>query len=344
MPPLGGAGHRPWGAVIERAGPQALGCTMSARGHLVSAVLALAIWGLVALSCGPAQAVGWGADYFPNVQLITHNGKTVRLYDDLLKGKKVAVAVMYTSCSVECPLITVRMVELRKALGDHVGKDIYFYSISIDPWDRPDVLKEYAAKFGAGGPGWEFLTGKEEDIRLVTKKLGLSRTSDKANLDGHTASLMVGNVDSGQWMRNSAVDNPQFLAASMLSFLGLTKGDIGPSYAQVKPIAIDPGKYLFESRCEGCHTLGKGDKIGPDLAGLSARRGRSWVARYISDPQAMRDSRDAVALDLMPRYKIRMPPQGLDQEQLGHVLKYLESQAASAASPSAPAALGGLAR
>ena len=316
---------------------------MSARGHIVSAIPALAAWGIAALACGSAAATGWGADYFPNVPLTTHNGKTVRLYDDLLKGKKVAIAVIYTSCSAECPLITARMVELRKALGDRVGKDIFFYSISIDPWDRPDVLKEYAAKFGAGGPGWEFLTGKDEDIKLIAKMLGLSRTSDRANLDGHTASLMVGNVDAGQWMRHSAVDNPRFLAASMLSFLGLSKGEIGPTYADARPLAVDPGKYLFESRCEGCHTLGKGDKIGPDLAGLAARRERAWVARYINDPETMRNSRDPVALDLMKRYKIRMPPQGLDREQIGHVLKYLEIQTLGAAPP-VPAKVSALAR
>jgi protein SCO1 len=304
---------------------------MSARRHLVSALLALAMWGLAAAACGPANAAGWGADYFPNVTLTTHHGKTVRLYDDLLKGKKVAIALMYTSCSVQCPLITVRMVELRKALGDRVGKDIHFYSISIDPWDRPDVLNEYAAKFGAGGPGWEFLTGKDEDIKLIARKLGLSRGSDKANLDGHTASLMVGHVDKGQWMRHSAVDNPQFLAAAMLGFFGLSEGDIGPSYARARPLAVDPGRYLFESRCEGCHTLGKGDKVGPDLAGLATRRERSWVARYVSDPEKMRSSRDPAALDLMQRYRIRMPPQGLDTEQLGHVLKYLEAQTLGAA-------------
>ena len=39
-------------------------------------------------------------------------------------------------------------------LGDRVGKDIFFYSISIDPKrDTPEVMKEYAEKYHAG-PGW----------------------------------------------------------------------------------------------------------------------------------------------------------------------------------------------
>ena len=281
---------------------------------------------------GPASAAGWGAEYFPNVALTTHNGKVVRLYDDLLKGKKVAIAVMYTSCSAECPLITARMVELRKALGQHVGKDIFFYSISIDPWDRPEVLKEYAAKFGAGGPGWEFLTGNDDDIKLVTKKLGLSRLSDRDNKDGHTASLMVGNVATGQWMRNSAVDNPQFLAASMLAFLGLNEGRLGPSYAEMRQVAIDPGRYLFQARCEGCHTLGQGEKVGPDLLGLSSRRDRAWVARYIADPEKARAASDPVALDLVRRFKIRMPAHKLSPEDMAALLEYLEA-VNSAASP-----------
>lgn len=310
-------------------------------------MLSFALWCLatLGLALGPtvlASAAGWGAEHFPNVELTTHNGKKVRLYDDLLKGKKVAIAVMYTSCSAECPLITARMVELRKALGDKVGKDIYFYSISIDPWDRPEVLKEYAGKFGAGGPGWEFLTGNDDDIRLVTKKLGLSRMSDRDNKDGHTASLMIGNVDSGQWMRNSAVDNPQFLAATMLNFLGLNDGKIGPSYADVKPLAIDPGKYLFQSRCEGCHTLGKGEKVGPDLMGLATRRDRSWVARYINDPEKLRGMGDPAALDLMKRFKIRMPSQGLNVEEMTSLLKYLETSSVTALPDGAK--LGALAR
>jgi protein SCO1/2 len=302
------------------------------------------MWALAALGIlgEPASAAGWGADYFPNVELITHNGKKVRFYDDLLKGKKVAVAVMYTSCSAECPLITARMVELRKALGDRVGKDIHFYSISIDPWDRPEVLKDYAAKFGAGGPGWEFLTGSDDDIKLVTKKLGLSRLSDRDNKDGHTASLMIGDVATGQWMRNSAVDNPQFLAATMLNFLGLNDAKSGPSYAEAKPVVIDTGKYLFQSRCEGCHSLGKGDKIGPDLAGLSTRRERAWIARYVNEPERVRGAGDAAALELMKRYKMRMPAQNLGQDDLAALLKYLESQGAAQAP--AAANLSALAR
>src|SRR6266849_4573833 len=155
---------------------------------------------VVFLSVGFASAANrWGADYFPNVPLTTQDGTSVHLYDDLLKGKSVAINVIYTSCQDECPLETARLVQVQRLLGERMGKDIFFYSITIDPKrDTPEVLKTYADKFGVG-PGWLFLTGKDEDIKLATKKLGLSRARDADTRDGHGSSLMVGNEPTGQW-------------------------------------------------------------------------------------------------------------------------------------------------
>ena len=103
------------------------------------------------------------------------------------------------------------------------------------------------------------------------------------------------------------------------------------SYAEVKPVVIDTGKYLFQSRCEGCHSLGKGERIGPDLAGLSTRRERGWIARYVNEPEKVRGAGDVAALDLMKRYKMRMPAQNLGQDDLAALLKYLDSQGAAQA-------------
>ena len=32
-------------------------------------------------------------------------------------------------------------------------------------------------------------------------------------------------------------------------------------------MAFDKGQYMFSSRCSACHTIGRGDNIGPDLLG-----------------------------------------------------------------------------
>ena len=277
----------------------------------------------------PALAANlWGANYFPNVPLTTQDGTTVHFYNDLLKGKAVAINLIYTSCKDECPLETARLVQVQRLLGDHVGKDIFFYSISSDPMrDTPAVLKAYAEKFGVG-PGWLFLTGKQDDIKLIAQKLGLSRSNDAANRDGHMAFLMLGNEPTGQWMRNSAVDNPRFLATTITRFMGWPSQQPGRSYAELTQLPnIDAGAYFFQSRCAACHTVGKGDAVGPDLAGVTTRRNRAWLVRYLRAPDQLLAEQDPIAVALLAKYQdVPMPNLRLSDGEIATVLTYLEAQ------------------
>jgi len=329
--------------------------TLEAAFLAVLAAVCLAVCGLGARAHGtahetedhaaPAAAAAaaptpvanrYGAGYFPNVALVTHDGKTVRFYDDLLKGKSVAVNIIYTSCTDECPLETARLAQLQRLLGERMGKDIFFYSISIDPaHDTPEVLKAYMEKFGVG-PGWTFLTGDAADIRAVTKKLGLSRYSDAANKDGHTAILMVGDVPGGQWVRHSAVDNPEFLAASLATFFGWRETQ-QRSYGEAQPLKVGQGEYLFASRCSACHSIGQGDKMGPDLLGVTTRRERAWLLRYIQVPEQVLASGDPTAKALYEKYqKVRMPNVSLGGADVAAIVSYLEAQSAAAGSLSRP--------
>lgn len=68
---------------------------------------------------------------FPNVPLVTHEGKAVRFYDDLVKNKTVMINFMYARCGDICPGMTANLKLVQKELGDRVGKDIFMYSISL---------------------------------------------------------------------------------------------------------------------------------------------------------------------------------------------------------------------
>lgn len=289
-----------------------------------SAVLAVAL--LIAMQFTPASAQH-GPGYFPNIPLTTQDGAHVRFYDDLLSGKSVAINVIYTSCTDECPLETARMAEVQRLLGDRMGRDIRFYSISIDPeHDTPTRLKAYAEKFGVG-PGWLFLTGKKEDIQVLTKKLGLSRSNDAANKDGHVSTLMLGNEPSGQWMRNSAVDNPRFLAATMNNFFGWKDGQTGKDYAEARPVSIGKAQFLFQSRCASCHTIGGGDGIGPDLNDVTQRRDPVWLAKFIMEPEKMLAEGDPTATLLFKKYKeVRMPNLRLSDEDVTSLVSFLDAR------------------
>ena len=285
------------------------------------------------LAPAPAFAVDVGEPgYFANVPLTTHEGKVVRFYDDLLKGKSVVINLIYTSCTYSCPIESAKMAELQRILGDRVGKDIFLYSISIDPTnDTPKKLKAYATQFKAKR-GWLFLTGKKEDIKLISKQLGLSSLGDTATADGHMPSLMIGNEPTNQWMRNSAVDNPRFLATTIVNFFDGYRAKPLPTYASLKPLApVDTGQYLFQSRCSLCHTIGEGDRIGPDLLNVHKRRDPSWLSRYVAAPERLYAAGDPIAKALFAKYPtVRMPNLNLSAEEVSLLLPYIEQQSQAA--------------
>jgi protein SCO1 len=294
----------------------------------LSAALLVAV--CIAFYVRPAAADDrYKANYFPNVPLTTQDGATVHFYDDVLKGKIVAINLIYTTCQYSCPLETARLAQVQNILGDRVGKDIFFYSISIDPeHDTPKVLKAYAEKFHAG-PGWTFLTGKKTDIDLISKKMGLY-SNPALTKDGHTPHLLIGNEATGQWMRDSAGDNPKFLANLIGNFMGDWKNastTSQKSYAEAAPIHLDIGKYLFNKQCGACHTVGLGDKIGPDLLGVTTVRDRAWLTRYIREPQKVLAEKDPIATALFEKYKeVRMPMLSVSNDDLAAIIKFLESQ------------------
>ena len=295
------------------------------RKNRMSIVAVAALW---AAAASAAPNSRWGADYFPNVPLTTQDGKTVRFYDDLLKGKTVAIYLMYTTCQYSCPLDTARLAQVQRYLGDRVGKDIFFYSISIDPrHDTPEVLKSYAEQYHAG-PGWTFLTGKPGDIELISKKLGLYSEPDPANKDGHTASLLIGDEPTGQWMRNSALDNPRFLSLMIGDLLNSWKNRKAAevkSYAEAPKLDIpEKGHYLFATQCAACHTIGHGDSVGPDLLGVTGTRDRAWLARFIAVPNDVLAEKDPLATALFARYKqVRMPNLRLGKDDVDALIAYL---------------------
>lgn len=294
------------------------------------AICALIFAGAAGVLSRPAVAENrWGANYFPNLELTTQEGKKVHFYDDLIKGKIVAIELFYTHCEYMCPLETARLAQVQRILGDRVGKEIFFYSLSIDPKrDTPEAMKAYAEKYHAG-PGWTFLTGKKDDIDFLSKKLGLY-SDPSINADGHTAFLLIGNEPAGQWMRNSALENAKFLSVimgDMLNSYKLSKGGTQTNYAEARRINFDKGKYLFARQCAACHTIGHGDTIGPDLLGVANARNRDWLVRKIEVPEQLVKQKDPLTMVLFEKYKqVQMPDLGLNHEQTDYLIAFLAAQ------------------
>ncbi len=139
--------------------------------------------------------------YFPNVELVTHEGRRVRFYDDLVKGKIVLVSFMFTACEGICPRTTANLVQVQRALGERAGRDVFIYAITLDPeHDDPSALARYAERAKAG-PGFLFLTGRHGDIERLRRKLGVYDPDPAIDADKtqHGGIVVYGNEAIGRW-------------------------------------------------------------------------------------------------------------------------------------------------
>ncbi|MGY0197655.1 SCO family protein [Leptothrix sp. BB-4] len=284
----------------------------------------------------------WGANYFPNTVLTDQYGRKHRFFQDLVKDKVVAINTFFTSCSASCGLETARMREVQTLLGDRVGKDVFFYSITIDPLtDTPEEMKKYAERYHAG-PGWLFLTGDAKQIEQLRRKLGLFDDEDlkNPNPNDHRLHTVMGNQKTGRWMRASPFENPAVTATQIGSWLHNYKqvASKDTRFELAPQILRNPssGEKLFRTRCASCHSVNAADnsmaamqKVGPNLDGIGKRRPRAWLERWVREPDRVLADKDPIALALYNQYnRIAMPNLRLTAKEVGEVLDFIDEESA----------------
>jgi nitrite reductase (NO-forming) len=104
------------------------------------------------------------------------------------------------------------------------------------------------------------------------------------------------------------------------------------------PVPTDPsavkGKLSFESKCLACHSIAGGDKLGPDLYGVTKRRDAAWISRWLKNPDEMLKS-DATAKGLLGKYKLPMPNQNLSEAEIREFTEYFKWADENVAPPKA---------
>lgn len=108
----------------------------------------------------------------PDFSLIERSGRQVGLLD--LAGKVWITNFIYTHCPDTCPLQSAEMAKLQADFAEE--KVLRLVSITVDPErDNPEVLSQYAKRYGADPERWLFLTGEKRTIyRLALEGFRLS--------------------------------------------------------------------------------------------------------------------------------------------------------------------------
>lgn len=198
---------------------------------VVSLIASLSIMPVALAEEPAAPAVAADADpnarereYFTDLELVTQDGERVRFFTDVLKDHVVLINFIFTNCGSACPLLTRSLVSVADLLGDDVGKSVRFISISIDPArDDPAAMKAFAEKHGANRPGWLFLTGEQENIDRIVKKLG----SYSPDVEAHSTAVLAGNVPERHWTKIVPNLPPQAIAERMRALMGKGFSAIG---------------------------------------------------------------------------------------------------------------------
>ena len=140
-----------------------------------------------------ALLVGCSADAvpLPSFTLSNQAGQVVRAEE--LRGRAVVISFIFTSCHEVCPLVTAQLARAQAEVRSAgLSSTVRFVSITVDPSiDTPEVLRRYAARFGADTATWDFLTGRPEEVNRVVRAMGVFAADDRGRLGHETVVLFV---------------------------------------------------------------------------------------------------------------------------------------------------------
>lgn len=141
-----------------------------------------------------------------DVTVQAQDGRKLHFYSDLVKGRRVAINFIFTSCTTVCPVMGLRFAQLQPLLGK---RDVSLISISIDPAnDTPARLRAWSARMGAKS-GWTLVTGAKTDIDTLLQSLG----APAADPTSHSPLVIVVDDRAGKWQRVDGLSEPAKLLA-----------------------------------------------------------------------------------------------------------------------------------
>jgi protein SCO1/2 len=155
--------------------------------------------------------------HLPNVPLLTHEGRQVRFYDDLIKDRIVTLNFFYAKCDEICPAVTANLARVQKLLGAAVGTRLFMYSFTLKP-EQDDVpaIRAYRDMFRAK-PGWTFLTGTPADLEKIRRGIGFQYPDPAIDQDKsqHIGNVRYGNEPLMLWAACPGLANAPYVAESV---------------------------------------------------------------------------------------------------------------------------------
>ncbi len=153
----------------------------------------------------------------PDFTLTDQHGEAVRL--EALRGQVLAITFIYSRCPLPdyCPRMVNNLAEVRNRYRARLGRDLTLLTVTFDPkYDTPEVLRNFALRYGGNVPGWRFLSGSPEAIAAVCASFGIEYWPDQGLI---THSLQTAVIDRDGILRAS-VEGRGFTGRQIADLVG----------------------------------------------------------------------------------------------------------------------------
>jgi len=180
--------------------------------------------------------------HLPNVPLVTHDGRNVRFYDDLVKDRKVVLSFFSSFALAESFTMTRNLAAIQRLFGTRVGEEVFLYSIARTPArDTPAATRQWASQSGAG-PGWKFLSGRPSVVETLRRSLGFASDDPAEDADPRFAIGMIryGSEPEMRWAHCQSQAKAHVLAHSMVLDFGTGSAASGSPITQTFRTGANP--------------------------------------------------------------------------------------------------------
>jgi protein SCO1/2 len=145
----------------------------------------------------------------PDVWVTDQDGRKVRFYTDLVKGRKIAVGFFYTTCTFICTRHGEFFSKLQAALGERLGEEVFLISVTMDPLnDTPAKLNRWARTYHRKA-GWTLVTGPVDNLSQVLKVFTGNTAGPR---DDHSSFFYISDERTGSWQLVDTLAPPAAVA------------------------------------------------------------------------------------------------------------------------------------
>ena len=148
----------------------------------------------------------------PNLPVVDDQGRRLRFYDDVVRGRQVVLHAIYSACALYCPPATRNLLEARRLLQAESPR-LRVVSLTLTPLDDdPSALAAYRRQHGLPADWW-LLTGAPTQVETIHRALGFLPPADSPrSQEYHVTSGLVGDEPEVKWSHVSTLQPPRALA------------------------------------------------------------------------------------------------------------------------------------